>query len=90
MGVLKSLLLCSLAAILLWGGWARGGFSYTSTGLLAYTSHAQLIFGSPCPLGLCSWGFVIICIYHPALSVEDSGQIIKLCLLECQGFKSPC
>lgn len=71
MEVLESLLLCSLAAVLLGGGWVRGVFSDASIGLLAYTSHAQFIFGSSCLL--CSWSFDIICTHHPAPLVKDSG-----------------
>lgn len=71
MRVLEILLLCSRAAVLLWGGWTRGGHFNASIDSLAYMSQAQVSFGSLS--FLCSWSFDIICTYHPAPLVEDSG-----------------
>ena len=87
MSVLKSLLLCSLAAVLLWGGWVRGGFSYASSGLLTYTSHVQPNFGSLCPS--CSWSFDIICIYHSAFQSKTLDRLLKIVSWNVKGLNHP-
>ena len=87
MSVLKSLLLCSPAAVSLWGGWVRGGFSCASSGLLTYTSHVQPNFGSLCPS--CSWSFDIICIYHSAFQSKTLDRLLKIVSWNVKGLNHP-
>lgn len=57
------------------GGWAKGGFSHASTGLLSYTSHIQLILGLLCPLYTWSFDFFLIITLHFQLKTLVSWNV---------------
>ena len=74
---LKSLLLCSFAAVLLWGGRMGGTYFKANTGSWAHTSAMQPVICSflvscSCP-GFITWSSHTICSHQPVFLAEGIG-----------------